>query len=204
MSEVKTKLHGQEAINAFNKAYQGGLCYVWAYSPNGGYGNANGEDAWQTQEEVNELLNTDWEEATWDGEQLVLGTYPERGVHQEYTLNPSLENEWAGEKIAACHGAHYGFVWGSSCDEIDSYELAEDLQTELLEVLIPYYNGEEEKLGLEGLEDPTDDGTNWAVKDEELFLKAARLAKFIEDSNPECDSSELRDEFVEQWDECEK
>ncbi len=52
-----TKLTDQDAIDAFNAAYSGGLCYCWHYSPNGGQGNATGEDDWLTAERLRELLD---------------------------------------------------------------------------------------------------------------------------------------------------
>jgi len=200
---------GIEAISAFEAAYTGGLCYCWEYSPNGS--PAMGEDSWINQESVRAAIENrdtvtnevcDWEaedySASWDGEELTLAHTPPRSKHTYFTLKPGLKSEFEGKEVVACHGAHYGFMWGSSCEEIDSYDLPDRLQTDTLEKLLRTgdYDG---SVGVEELGDPTDDGTNYAVVNPERFQRAAelceRIERFLEDA--EDYSDEAKDFLVQ-------
>lgn len=195
-----TKLTDQDAIDAFNAAYSGGLCYCWHYSPNGGMGNATGEDDWLTQERLNELLEAcESYEAEWDGETLELSHTPERSVHQYHKLKPGLESGLEGVRSLVCRGAHYGREWGSSCEEVSVYVLTDDQKTDLLWALIwaAVEQDEESKLGLTAVEDPTDDGNNFGVTDEAKLLAAVAACLKIEDEEEIDDEDKRAAELLE-------
>ena len=93
---------------------------------------------------------------------------------------------------------YYGTEWGPSCEEIEAYPLASELQTDVLQNLIEESTGNyllrervEAVLGLEELGDPTDDGINWAVVNEPRFLRAVELCR----AQVKADTFETNDDY---------
>lgn len=205
---------GQEAILAFQQAHDGGLIASWAYSPNGGDGNATGESAVITQERFSELVSSvvtsdpehgsDFSGWEFDGKTLVYNYTPERSVHQHYEFSVEPPTGYDGRAVA-CLGSQYGFMWGPSCTEIDEYTLPTDKKTDLLRHLIGWYGVHHcGKIGLESIDDPTDDGCNWVVVDEAKFLRLVEVCEVAdtdwesEDSTCEAIDEFLQDEFLEE------
>lgn len=171
-------LHDDEALGAFWSAYQGGLVHFARYSPNDG---THYSGSWLTQESLRDALGrpaegdwADWDSVTFDGQSLKLSRAPARGVHQYLEFDLSIPDPWEDVAAIACYGAHYGFLWGSSCEEIAVSSLEFPRSEVLKEILC---RGWTESVGLVAHGDPTDDGTNWSVGDESRFLRAAELAR---------------------------
>lgn len=171
-------------FSEFESAYRGGLCYCWSYSPNGGVGNAVGQEDWLTAEGVTELRGECEEKGfdqKWDGMTLSLSKTPNCGVHQYYHLSPSVASKFESAQVVACFGAHYGWFWGSSCREIAEFNLEEKYQTQVLRDVLQLCDFPE-KIGVRKLGDPTDDGINFAVVDSLVFLHVAELARQAEEN----------------------
>ena len=202
MTTSTVVLRDQQALDAFDSAYAGGLCWIWSHSPNGG--DPFGQRGFYTNEHAREVLDGfhqsgDWDErwnyAEWDGEKLTLFTGSERGEHHYEELTPGKESGLETVRSAFCRGAHYGCEWGSSCEEIAKYPTPHEtsLLHELIKLVID--DSDEELIGLTAVGDPTDDGNNYDVTDEPKYLTIVARCKAIED-NRDDDSTEWNDSAV--------
>ena len=106
------------------------------------------------------------------------------GLQYGYTVFQWRDDPWFNKPIVCCWGAHYGFEWGPSAEDlgVDS-ELDDRDETDLLRKCIEWCNTEESQaqIGVEWLDDPTDDGVNVAIVDRELFKKLLSTIRQIED-----------------------
>lgn len=117
------------------------------------------------------------------------------GLQYGYLVLQWLDDPWADKQIVAADGAHYGFIWRPSADDLgDHLELPEDRKTDVLQEAICRHA---EKIGLESLGDPTDDGENFAVHDDSRFRRFVELAFLAQtavdegDGDPEEAAAEL-------------
>lgn len=163
----------QERIDSFFEPREGKRLYI---SQNGGPANPNWLGEYNFDDSGFEVPVAELQEV-WNfcesGREAEVATAPGWATSYEWRDDP-----WRGVRAVACCGVHYGFEWGASCEDIDTYVLCDELKTDDLEDLISA--GYAEQIGLEAFDDPTDDGNNFHVKDEGRFLKAARLCAEFE------------------------
>lgn len=142
-----------------------------------------------TREVIDDFLSWDYEQELKEHEGVLTISKIQGGLCYGSLDLEWRDDPWYGCKVVACCGAHYGFAWGNSADDVgEVFPLDESLKTGTLRALLLL--GADPSLGFYAADDPTDDGSNFVISNEKRFLEVAEACKLEEDEYDECEDEE--------------